>query len=297
MLLLALPPSPALAPWVLGYWFIEDLQGVYQAASGQLEGAARMTQQRPDRLHTEYLDYADRDVVCQAYLAHDGSTDRARPCIIVAHAWDGQNQSIRAKTEQLARLGYVGFALDLYGKGVRGGEKDDNSRLMAPFLEDRALLRRRLEAAVATARQHPLIDPDRLVVLGYCFGGLCALDAARSAAPGVRGAVSFHGVLKPPVGLEQPRITAKVLILHGWEDPVAPPADVLAISRELTEAGADWQLHAYGHAMHAFTFSGVNMPERGIRHDPAAERRSWTAMLNFLEEVLGDAPSTGAAKG
>ena len=100
--------------------------------------------------------------------------------------------------------------------------------------------------------------------------------------------VHVVGVLTPPVGLEQPRITAKVLILHGWEDPIAPPPDVLAIAREMTEANADWQLHAYGHARHAFTFKGANTPERGIVYDEAADRRSWAAALGLLQEVLAD---------
>ena len=244
-------------------------------------------------LHDGPIAYQDGDEVFVGHVAYDDASAGPRPCIIVTHAWDGLNEPMRARTREYARLGHVGFALDVYGEGVRGGERDDNSHLMGPLLADRALLRRRLLAGVAAARAHPLVDPARLVVIGPCFGGLCALDVARSGAPGVIGVVSIHGVLTAPSDLRGAKISAKVLLLHGWEDPVAPPADVLAIARELTDAGADWQLHAYGHAMHAFTLPGANMPERGILHDPAAARRAAIAVHEFLGELLpvrGGAP-------
>lgn len=240
-------------------------------------------------LVTEFIDYPAGDLVCEGYLAHDGATARPRPCVVVVHAWDGLNGSIRARTDDFARQGRVAFAVDLYGKGVRGDELGDNSALMNPLLADRALLRDRLAAGIAAARRHPLVDPERVVVIGWCFGGLCALDAARSAVAGVRGVVSIHGVLKPTGLAGQPPIAARVLVLHGWEDPVAPPDDVLALARELTAAGADWQLHAYGHAMHAFTFPRAQMPERGVQYEPNAARRAERAVDAFLAEVLGSA--------
>ncbi len=235
---------------------------------------------------TEYVDYTDGDTTFEAYVAWDPARGR-RPGVLVAHDWSGQHDGIRAGAELLARLGYTGFALDTYGKGVRGDVAGDNSALMNPLLADRALLRRRLLAGLDAARQHAGVDPARIAAIGYCFGGLCVLDLARAAAPDLRGVVSVHGVYQPPGLGAQPPITAKVLVLHGWEDPLAPPAAVLALARELTEAGADWQLHAYGHAMHAFTFEGANIPERGLAYHPAAARRSWAATRSFLEEVLG----------
>lgn len=237
-------------------------------------------------VRTGYLEHDGDGAACEAYVAHDDGAGGRRPCVLVAHAWAGQTDAERGKAEELARLGYAGIAVDVYGKGVRGEPAGDNSALMAPFLADRAMLRRRLLAAVETARAHPAVDPRRIAAIGYCFGGLCALDLARSGSADVRGVVSIHGVLKPPGLGPQGPIGAKVLMLHGWEDPVAPPEDVLAIAEELTAAGADWQLHAYGHAMHAFTFAGADFPERGIRYDAAADRRSGAAMRHFLEEVL-----------
>lgn len=237
-------------------------------------------------LRTEYLDYTEADSVFEAYVAYPADTNRPRPCVLVAHEWSGLNGAMRAMTEKVARLGYVGFALDVYGKGIRGSETGDNSGLMGPLMADRALLRRRLLAGLAVARKHPAVDTGRIAAIGYCFGGLCVLDLARAAPPDLRGVVSFHGVFQPPnLGAQGP-ISARVLLLHGWDDPLAPPADVVAVTRELTGAGAPWELHAYGHAQHAFTFAGANMPERGIVHHPEADRRSWAAMRTFLEEVF-----------
>ncbi|RKH60906.1 dienelactone hydrolase family protein [Corallococcus llansteffanensis] len=240
------------------------------------------------RVHAEYVDYADGETVCQGYAAHDTAHEARRPCVLIAHAWDGQNTIMRSMAEGYAEQGYVGFALDVYGKGVRGEVMGDNSHLMGPFLEDRALLRRRMLAGLEAARRHPRVDSTRIAVLGYCFGGLCALDLARSAPEGLKGAVSIHGVLQPPRLGPQPPITASVLLLHGWEDPVARPDAVLAIARELTDAGADWQLQAYGHAMHAFTFEGATPPQAGILYNALAARRAAAALGTFLAQILGD---------
>jgi dienelactone hydrolase len=237
-------------------------------------------------MNTQYLDYTDGEHTCEAYVAYDESQAAKRPCVLVAHAWGGQGDVERKKAEELAELGYVGFAIDVYGKGIRGGLLEVNSRLIQPFMDDRAMLLRRLLAALEAARRHPMVDPDCIGAMGYCFGGMCVLDLARSVAPGVRGVVSVHGVFHPPNLGEQAPITAGILILHGYDDPYAPPEHVLAIARELTEAKADWQLHAYGHTLHSFTAEGMNLPEKGLKYDAAAARRSWIATKNFFEEVL-----------
>lgn len=237
-------------------------------------------------IKTAFIDYSDGETVFEGYAAYPASGGQ-HACVLVAHDWSGLNQGTRARAEQMAALGYTAFAMDVYGKGVRGDEQGDNSALMGPLLADRALLKKRLLAALEAAKSHEAVDATRVGAMGYCFGGLCVLDMARAAAPGLKGVVSFHGIFMPPDLGPQGKITAKVLILHGWDDPMAPPDHVAGVAREMTEAGADWQLHAYGHAMHAFTAEGMNAPERGIRYDANADRRSWAAMKNFFEEVLG----------
>ena len=235
----------------------------------------------------ELLEYRDGAVLCEGHVALNPLSCAKRPCVLIAHAWDGLNEQVRTKASDLARLGYLGFALDVYGKGIRGGASDDNTELMAPYVGDRALLRRRLLAALAAAKRHPFADPSRIAIIGYCFGGLCALDLARAAPPELRAAVSIHGRLNAPEFSHTQQMTAKILVIHGWKDPLAPQEDVLALARELSEAGSDWQMTLYGQAAHAFTTLAANNRSGGIFYDETADRRSWAATCGFLEEALG----------
>ncbi len=232
------------------------------------------------------FEYKDGATVCEGYVASDGASGR-KPCVLIAHAWAGLFDQERAKAEEFARAGYVGFAIDVYGKGVRGNPAGDNSALMGPYLQDRAKLRQRLLAAVEAAKARPDVDPNKIAIIGYCFGGLCALDVARSGTSDVKGAVSLHGILAPPGLGAQGKIKTKVLVLHGWDDPMAKPNDVLGLAKEMTEAGADWQIHAYGHAMHAFTVEAANAPESGVKYDRNADKRSSASTAAFLKEVFG----------
>lgn len=237
-------------------------------------------------MHNEYIDYTDGGLTCQAYVAYDEASTVKRPCVIVSHAWGGQSDFEREKAHKLAELGYVGFALDMYGKGIRGGSMEENGKLMQPFMDDRAMLGRRINAALDAVKKHPLVDANRIGAMGYCFGGLCVLDLARAADPSVKGVVSFHGLFHPPKLGKQSPITAKILIEHGYDDPMATPDNMIEVAKELTDAKADWQIHAYGHTVHAFTNPEANMPENGIMYNAAADKRSWTAMKNFFGEVL-----------
>lgn len=237
------------------------------------------------QMHTETLDYPAGDQTCEGFLARNRTSEK-RPAVVICHAWAGQSDGEHDTARRLADLGYVGFAADVYGKGVHGDPTGDNSALMAPLLQDRGLLLARLTAAVEAVKAQPGVDPDRIAAVGYCFGGLCVLDIARGNVAGVKGVVSFHGLFTPN-GLEQADpISAKVLICHGWDDPMAKPNDVVAVAAELTERRADWQLNAYGHAMHAFTMPGANNPAGGVKYDEKAARRSWAAMEYFLKETL-----------
>lgn len=236
-------------------------------------------------MHKGTFEYNDGSTVCEGYVATDGKPGR-KPCVLVAHQWAGLFEQEQEKAAYFAAKGYVGFAIDVYGKGVRGAHGQDNSAYMGPYLNDRAKLRQRLLAAVAAAKARPDVDPNRIAIIGYCFGGLCALDVARSGTHDVKGAVSLHGLFTPPGLGTQGRISTKVLVLHGWDDPMAKPDSVLGLAKEMTAAGADWQIHAYGHAMHAFTAVGANAPESGIKYDANADRRSTQATDNFLAEVF-----------
>ncbi|MBA2771936.1 MAG: dienelactone hydrolase family protein [Sphingomonas sp.] len=156
---------------------------------------------------------------------------------------------------------------------------------MGRLRSDRAALRRRLLAVLGLVRGLDAVEGEHIAATGYCFGGLCALDLARSGAD-IAGAASFHGLFDPPELDPQP-IKAKVIAFHGWDDPMVPPQAVVALAQELTEVGADWQIHAYGHTMHGFTNPGATGAIPGVLHNLAAAERSWTAVVNFLEELFG----------
>ena len=228
--------------------------------------------------------YTDGDQICEGHVALPTGAG-PHPAVLVAHNWAGQSAADNAIAEKLAAMGYVGVAIDVYGQGVRGDLHGDNSALMGVWMADRAALQRRLLAAVDAVAAHPAVDASRVAIIGYCFGGLCALDVARSGTPAVKGAVSFHGVYAPS-GLAAEPIIAKVLVLHGWDDPMTPPDATVALARELSAAGADWQIHAYGATMHAFTFPDANNAAGGILYNADADRRSWRALSDFLAEVF-----------
>ncbi|MCC7527201.1 MAG: dienelactone hydrolase family protein [Candidatus Melainabacteria bacterium] len=236
-------------------------------------------------MKTEYLDYTSGKNTFESYIAYDDLKSGRRPCVIICHAWAGQAEVDRQTAERLAKLGYVGFAADLYGKGMRGDPTGDNTHLMQPLLDDRGELKTRLLATIDAAKRHPVVDTSRIAAIGFCFGGLCVLDLARCGAD-VKGVVSFHGIFYPPNLGTQQEIKAKTLILHGWDDPMATPDQVVEVAREFSNAKADWQIHGYGGTMHAFTAPLANAPEKGILYSETAAKRSWKAMENFLEEVL-----------
>lgn len=231
------------------------------------------------------IEYRDGDSVLEGYLAWDDSTSLPMPGIIIAHAWGGRDEFVADKARKIAQLGYAGFAMDMYGKGVRGGSVEENSALMTPFMEDRETLQRRMHLALDTLRQQPEIDHARIAAMGFCFGGLCALDLARTGAD-VLGVASFHGLLFPPGNTAGKKISARVLCMHGYDDPMGTPDAMLALADELTAAEADWQIHAYGNTQHAFTNPVANDPKLGTVYNATADRRSWHALVNFLEELF-----------
>ncbi len=231
------------------------------------------------------VDYLDDGVLLQGYFAYDDALPGRRPVVLIHHAWAGRDEFVADKARKLAELGYLGFATDMYGKGIVGSNPEENGRLMQPFMQNRQLLQQRLLAALANVKLLPWADDKRIAAMGFCFGGLCALDLARTGAD-VAGVISFHGLLIPPANLPQPKIKAKVLVLHGHDDPMVPVDQVNALQDELTAAGADWQLHAYGNTMHAFTNPVANDPAFGTVYQAVADRRSWQAARNFLAEIF-----------
>lgn len=224
----------------------------------------------------------------EGVTAFDTDWDAPRPGVMIVPNVLGEKEQDRVVAERLAALGYAGFVADTYGQGQRTTrESPDPAVYMNQLNADRRLLRDRLHASVAAMKALPLVDAAKTAAIGYCFGGKSVIDLARSGG-GVLGVVAFHGIFDPP-DYDYPKpIAAKLLICHGWDDPLAPPAAVSALAAELTEAGADWQLHGYGNAGHAFSDASVRSGGRpGFGYDMNADRRSWLAMRNFLGELFG----------
>lgn len=229
--------------------------------------------------------YLDGDTQLEAFFAYDDAFQERRPAVLICHAWGGRDEFVAEKAKLMAEMGYVGFALDMYGKGILGENPEQNAKLMGPFMENRAMLQQRILASLYSVKLLPWVDDSKIAAIGFCFGGLCVLDLARTGAA-LNGVVSFHGLLNPPENIPDPKIKSKVLILHGHDDPMVPVDQIANIQTELTEAGADWQLHSYGHTMHAFTNPKANDPGFGTVYDKKADHRSWLSMKAFLEEVF-----------
>ena len=204
----------------------------------------------------------------------------------MGHDWTGRRDFATSKADEMAALGYVGFAIDMYGKGVFGadGDVEGNSALMGPLAGNRAALRARMNAALEALRGVEVVDNSKIGTMGYCFGGMCVLELARAGAD-VTGVISIHGIFTPG-DVENEKITARVLCLHGQDDPMVPPEQVLDFENEMTAAGADWQVHAYGGTMHAFTNPAANDPGFGAVYNPAADRRATQSIKNFFSEMF-----------
>ena len=219
-------------------------------------------------------------------LVHDGSGD-ARATVMIVPTVMGVSQLELGFAERLAGLGYNTLVADLFGKRFTPVvDRQEAFGAMNRLLEDRAALRDRLVSTLELTKQQAEVDAARVAVIGYCFGGLCTLDLARSGAE-FRGAASFHGLFNQP-GLPPNPIKPKIVAFHGWNDPMVPPEDVVALGQELTAAWADWQIHAYGHVGHGFTNPRADqIGIDGVFYHEAAERRSWASLVDFLGEVLG----------
>jgi len=235
---------------------------------------------------TKIVEYKQGNTTLEGYLAWDDSNKSLRPGILVVHEWTGINNHMRQRSEMLARLGYVAFAADIYGRGIRPSTPEDAAKTAGIYKNDPKLMRARAMAGLEELKKQKLVDPKRIAAIGYCFGGTTVLELSRSGAD-LQGIISFHGGLSTATPQDAKNIKARVLVLHGADDPFVKSEEVSAFQEEMRKGGVDWQLISYGNAVHSFTNKEAGTDNsRGAAYNEKADRRSWEAMKAFFAEIF-----------
>jgi dienelactone hydrolase len=237
------------------------------------------------KLVTQAIDYKDGDQQLSGYLAYDDAGKGKRPGVLVFHEWKGLGDYVKGRAEQLASLGYVAFAADMYGKGVYAKSHEEAGKLAGAVRADPAMMRRRAMAALDVLKAQKAVDSERIAAIGYCFGGGAALEMARANAP-LRGVVSFHGSLSTQHPEETKEVKPKVLVCQGGDDQHTLK-DLPTFEDEMRRASADWRVNTYGGAVHSFTVKEAgNDPRTGMAYNAEADARSWRDMLAFFDELF-----------
>ena len=233
-------------------------------------------------MKTEKITYQSGDNSFEGFLAQpEGDSN---PCVLIAHTWAGRDAFVEEKAKLLTELGYAAFAIDMYGDGKIGTSNEENAGMMQPLLDDREELARRALASLDAVSKIDSIDASKIVIMGYCFGGLVAMDLARTGAD-IIGAISFHGFLAGPENSTN-EIKAKLLALHGDSDPMVGQDQIESFRQEMTSKKVDWQLHVFGGAMHSFTNPEANDPDFGAVYSKNADERSWKIFTDLLKELF-----------
>lgn len=237
-------------------------------------------------IKTETFDYKDGETVLEGFIAYDDAAKGKLPGVLIVHDWMGNGEFTAEKARKLAALGYVGLAVDIYGKGIRAKDAGEAGKLAGTYKKDLTLMRSRIRSAFDVLAKRPNVDPDRIAVMGFCFGGTVSLELARSGAP-IAGAVSFHGGLATANADDAKNTKGKILVLHGADDPYVPAAEIRAFEEEMRKAKVDWQMVSYGNAVHSFTNPKAGTDNsKGAAYEERADRRSWIAMKDFFNEIF-----------
>ena len=231
------------------------------------------------------VEYKAGDVVCEGLHVVDTTKSGKRPSVLIIHQWTGLSANEKMRAQMLAELGYNVFAADIYGKGIRP-QPPESGKEAGKYKKNRQLYRERLNAGLNELLKLPQTDPTKVVAIGYCFGGTGVIELARSGAK-ISGVVSFHGGLDSPTPEDGKKIQAKVLALHGADDPFVPAADLAAFEQEMKSAKVDYQLISYPGAVHAFSQKAAgNDNSKGAAYNAEADKASWEAMKAFFARLF-----------
>jgi dienelactone hydrolase len=235
-------------------------------------------------IKTEIVDYKQGGTTLEGFVAYDASIKGKRPVVLIVHEWNGLGDYVKGRAKELAEKGYVAFALDIYGKGVRPTNPQDSGKEATKYKDNRKLMRERAKAGYDFIKTKSYVDASKIVAMGYCFGGTVALEMARSGLPLV-GAASFHGGLSTPTPQDAKNIKAKVLVLQGAIDPYTKD-EVPGFQKEMNDAKVDYQLISYSGTVHSFTNPEAgNDISTGAAYNASSDRRSMQAFMDFMNEV------------
>jgi len=237
-------------------------------------------------IQVQTVDYKQGDTTLEGWLVFDDAKQGKRPGVIVFPAWYGPSDDEKVRAEMLAKMGYVAFVADVYGKGIRPNNPKDAGPVAGKYMKDRPLLSARAQAAFDEFSKNPMVNKSKIAAIGYCFGGAGALDLARTGAP-LKAVVTFHGDITSPTPADDKNIKGRVLVLHGADDPIVGPQAQDAFKKEMTDAKVDWELVLYSGAVHSFTQkSAGNDPSKGAAYNEKADKRSWQAMTDLFKATL-----------
>lgn len=237
-------------------------------------------------VRTETVHYTHEGEELRGYVAYDDAVEGPRPGVMVVHQWKGLTEYERRRARQLAELGYVGFAADVYGADTRPATSHEAALASGTFREDRRLYRRRLIAGLDFMRSRKRVDEDDLAAIGYCFGGTGVLELARSGVD-LDAVVSFHGGLSTPNPDQTGPVNTAVQVHHGARDPNVTQQDLISFWNEFNRTDADWDVRIYSNAVHSFTQKNAgDEPSTGQAYNRRADRLSWKAMKQLFEDTF-----------
>jgi dienelactone hydrolase len=258
----------------------------YLLASAMLAAAVTVIGTAQAAVKLQTVDYKQGDTTLEGWLVYDDAQQGKRPGVVVFPAWFGPSNDEKDSAEKLAKMGYVAFVADVYGKGIRPNNPKDAGAEAGKYYKDRGLLRQRAQAAFDQLRKNPMVNATKIAAIGYCFGGAGALDLARGGAP-LKAVVTFHGSLTSPTPEDDKNIKGRVLALHGADDPLVGPKDQDAFKKEMSDAKVDWELILYSGAVHAFTEKSAGSdPSKGAAYNEKADKRSWQEMSTLFKQTL-----------
>jgi dienelactone hydrolase len=237
-------------------------------------------------LKNQSVNYGTADKKFVGYLTQPKNINKATPALLIVHNWMGLTEETKKQADRLAQLGYIVFAADIYGQGRNPKDAKAAGELSGKFKKDRQLLRQNLTIALDELKKQKNVDAKQVAVAGYCFGGTSAVELARTGAD-IAGAISFHGGLDSPTPADGKNIKAKVLALHGADDPFVAAADLTAFEEEMKTNKVDFQLVKFGNTVHSFTEKGAgNDNTKGAAYNVSADVRSFKMAENFLSEIF-----------